>query len=251
MVVLFGRKNLQKNNFKFLSVLIFITYILLNCFIFVGCNDTTNEKYYYRSVSTTNDIIVEQKTNLSMSLSFVVRPQNDIDDLLLGFSFFDANDNPIIAKSKELGNVNNGGEYNIQLDFLDDDFSFSQFSKIAKFNIDIIRGRIKELQNTTKSCSNHKFNDGTITISSSCHTMGEKILTCSKCNYKKVENISYKEHNYILWKTIREPTCIQTGQCWDICKNCAVRTQRTINPTLICIDNNRDGRCDFCNTLIN
>lgn len=214
------------------KIYLFISSIILafTSLLFTGCSCSDEKDHYYRAV-TQNDIIIEQNINDIFSMSFIVRPQETIENLFIKFSFFDNKDNPIIAKTKELGNINNGEEYNIQISFSNDnDYTLNELLKISKYKTSYFNGKIKVNQNIKGPCLNHSFNDGVITKNVTCSETGEKTYTCNNCNYKKTEQISYLKHDYTLWKIIEEATTTKPGKCWNICKKCAVREQFTINP---------------------
>lgn len=215
----------KKKLFNFVLVLIFVASLTL---LASGCGNTGDKDYYYRVV-TSNDIIIQQGSTSLTTMNFVVRPQEDIEDLYISFSFFDDGNNPIIATSKELGNVNRGGEYNIQLNLLNDkDLTLVQYNKISQYKTDYFRGRIKVGQKTSGVCFYHEFDDGYTTRTATCHITGEKTFTCKNCKYKKTESYASDEHNFILWKVIEESNNGTLGKAWYICKKCAVREQRYI-----------------------
>ena len=232
---------------KTICIFLLAIIVMLSCVSFVSCN--WNDHDYYTRTVTNNDVIVEQDTSSLSSFSYVIRPQENITDFCIFFSFFDENMNPITGASKQLGDVIKGGEYRIQLTF-PDDITFSQKASIKKYKVQFFRGFIIVDQNTKGICFKHKFGDGVITKQPTCYTFGEKMYSCTNCNYTQTERIASLEHSFIYSKTIKAVGCLTTGEDMYICTACTVRETRVVYPTLVHEDNNGDGKCDSCGRTI-
>ncbi len=231
---------------KFYNLLISIStiFVILTSGLLIGCN--YGDKDFYLRAVTSNDVIIEQNKNEIFSLSFSVRPQVDITDLLIEFSFYDENNKAITMKSRELGNVTKGNLYTIDFSFLNE-LTLSEASRIKKYTTGFLRGKIKVNQNKKGICFKHKFDEGFISKQPTCNIAGERITSCKNCNYTETHIIAKTEHNMIFNKTIKAPQCMYVGEDEYICTYCAIKETRYVDPTLNCKDNNHDGKCDTCN----
>lgn len=231
---------------KFYNLLISIStiFVIFTSILLIGCN--YGDKGFYMRAVTSNDVIIEENETELFSLSFTIRPQIDITDLLIRFSFYDADNKAIIMKSHELGNVAMGNEYKINFSFLNE-LTLSEISRIKKYTPGFLHGKIKVMQNIKGICFQHNFNEGYISKQPTCSVMGERIISCKNCNYTETHIIACTDHNMVFNKTIKEPQCIYIGENEYICTTCAIREMRYVDPTLNCKDNNKDGKCDTCN----
>ena len=164
--------------------------ILLLCF--TGCNANVYNRY--SKEITNNDVIVEMQSD-SLFFKFKVRPQNDVSDLMITIGFYDKNSFPVGARNKRLGKVISGHEYSIE--FGSDDFSAKEFFAISKWKFLKADGTIWIEQEIKSFCIKHNYDNGYISKSPTCGYLGEKIYTCTTCNYKKSEYVASTEHNWL------------------------------------------------------
>ena len=177
---------------KIISFVLIIVSVFSFTFSLVSCNPERNETY--RKKITTRDVLQDKYSN-SLYLSFVVRPQIDIDDLKIVIGFYDKNGYPVGHGYKKIGKVIAGQEYHIEFD--DNYFSYKQLLAVSKYKYLNAEGSITVDQNTHGFCSNHNYDEGYENKKSTCDCLGEKIYTCKSCGYKKSEMIPRIEHNWV------------------------------------------------------
>lgn len=70
----------------------------------------------------------------------------------------------------------------------------------------------------------HDWDEGKVTLKSSCISMGVKTFTCADCGGTKTERIPMTSHNLVAGLVIKTPTCKTTG--WQIysCTECPYMT---------------------------
>ncbi len=173
---------------KIFSIML-IFFILLSL---VGCNPERNE-YYNRQIS--NKEILVEKHSSGLYFSFIVRPQIDANNLMITIGFYDKNENPIGARTKNLGAVLKGQEYH--LEFTTSDFTTKEYLAISKYKFLEASTLIRIDQETHGICFEHAYDNGYISKQATCGYVGEKIFTCKTCNYKKTEKIKRTSHNWI------------------------------------------------------
>lgn len=157
-----------------------------------GCNPERNTSY--SKEITTRDIKIERISN-SLYFSFKVRPQEDVNDLMITIAFYDKNDYPVGARTKKLGKVLAGQEYTIE--FNENDFTLTEMLAISKYKFIEADGTLWIEQKTHGICFEHNYDDGVINKKATCSCLGETIYTCKNCNYKKSELIPRIEHNWV------------------------------------------------------
>ncbi len=177
-----------------ISILISVFFLLgLTSCNPIGCNPERNETYSKKI--TTRDVIVEMQSN-NLYFRFKVRPQIDVEDLMITISFYDKNNFPVGARTKKLGKVISGNEYSIE--FGSNDFTTKELFAISKWKFLDANGTIWGIKQEIKGfCFSHNYDDGYINKSPTCLYLGEKIYTCQTCNYKKNELIPCTEHNWL------------------------------------------------------
>ena len=183
---------------------------LLLLFNLAGCNPERNKSY--SRVITTKDVLVE-KSSQSLYFAFIVRPQTDVNDLMITIGFYDKNDYPVGARTKKLGKVLAGQEYNIE--FNENDFTSREMLAIAQYKYLDADGIIWLEQNTHGVCFEHAYDDGVIGKAAACDHLGEKIYTCKTCGYKKCEIIPDLSHTWV--------DCKYSSDSESICKICCIR----------------------------
>ena len=94
----------------------------------IGCNPERNETY--SKEITTRDVVVEIQSN-NLYFGFKVRPQIDVEDLMITIGFYDKNNFPVGARTKILGKVISGNEYSIE--FGSNDFTTKNCHHFVKF----------------------------------------------------------------------------------------------------------------------
>ena len=166
--------------FMFLSVLISLA----------SCNPERNETY--TKEITTQDVILDKSSD-SINIAFIVRPQVDVDDLMITIGFYDKNDYPVRAGTKKIGKVIAGQEYHIEFN----DFSYKELLAISKYKFLDADGTMRIEQDTKGFCSKHNYDDGFTSKEAKCGCLGEMLYTCQNCGYKKSEMIPYIEHNWV------------------------------------------------------
>ncbi len=167
-----------------------IVLILLVFTNFVACNPERNESY--SKEINKNDIIVEISPN-TLTPSFIVRPQIDIDDLSIHIGFYDQNDYPVRAGTKRIGKVVAGNEYTVEFDYL----TTKEILNMSKWKLINVEGKISIKQKFSVFCTQHHYDEGYINKKATCENLGEKIFTCKNCNYKKTESIERLEHDWV------------------------------------------------------
>lgn len=193
-----------------------MTTILIFCLTgcsLIGCNPERNEEYT-REVKN-NEVIVEMQSN-TLYFEFKVRPQINIDDLQITIAFYDKNNFPVGARTKDLGKVVAGNEYSIQ--FNSSDFTTKEMFAISKWKYLRARGTVRVEQEINGFCSKHNYDSGYISKPSTCIDYGERIYTCNKCNYKKSDLLELTEHNWL--------DCKYSDDAKFICDKCCIRTDR-------------------------
>ena len=169
--------------------------ILLLCLAgcnFIGCNPERNESY--SKEITNSDVIVEMQSD-SLYFKFKIRPQEDVNDLMITIGFFDKNNFPVGARTKKLGKVISGNEYSIE--FGSNEFTTKELFAISKWKFLEADGTIWIEQEIKSFCTKHNYDNGYINKSPTCGYLGERIYTCQNCNYKKSEIIPRTEHNWL------------------------------------------------------
>ena len=172
---------------SFVLILVLVSTFTLSL---VACNPERNETY--SKEITTRDVIIDKSSN-SLNIAFVVRPQVDVNDLMITIGFYDKNDYPVRARTKKLGKVIAGQEYHIEFD----DFSYKELLAISKYKFLDADGAIWLEQDTKGFCTKHNYDNGFVNKEAKCGCLGEKIYTCQNCGYKKSELIPRTEHNWV------------------------------------------------------
>ena len=65
----------------------------------------------------------------------------------------------------------------------------------------------------------HSFDEGTVTIQPICDNVGEKVFTCTQCDYCYIEEVPELGHD-IVENVFKEPTCTAEGESAFICSKC-------------------------------
>ena len=169
-----------------------LSILLLFISVLTGCNPERSSGYSQEI--TKNDVKVEKFSN-SLYFAFIIRPQVSVDDLSVTIGFYDKNDYPVGARTKQIGKVIAGQEYHIE--FNNNDFTTTELSVISKFKYLDAEGTLWLDQETHGLCFEHKYDSGYITREPHCDCLGERMYTCLTCGYKKNELISRIEHNWV------------------------------------------------------
>ena len=99
-----------------------------------GCAGST-EKHPSR-YATNSDIVVDSSSSLT-EYKILIRPNCDIDNLTLGISFYDKNEKFIDSKTKLIGNVKEGREYTVYINY-----DSALLLKAAYVSVDIYDGTV-------------------------------------------------------------------------------------------------------------
>ena len=171
---------------------IIVFLLIFACLTMAGCNPERNKSY--SKEITTRDIKIEKVSN-SLYFSFKVRPQVDVNHLMITIAFYDKNEYPVGARTKKLGKVLAGQEYTIE--FNENDFTLTEMLAIYKYKFIEADGTLWIEQETHGICFEHNYDDGIVNKKATCGCLGETIYTCKNCNYKKSELIPRTEHNWV------------------------------------------------------
>ena len=89
-----------------------------------------------------------------------------------------------------------------------------------------------------KKCSNcdavdaefpHEWNDGEVTLKSTCTTAGQKTFTCTVCHATKAETLDALGHEFVNHNA-KAATCTEKGwKAYDTCSRCDYTTYKEIN----------------------
>lgn len=83
-----------------------------------------------------------------------------------------------------------------------------------------------------------------------CADDGYTLHVCTKCgDYYKENFTSARGHFYNEWQEEHAASCEQEGLMQRTCKNCGAAETKTI-PVTPHVDNNKDGKCDFCDAPV-
>lgn len=108
-----------------------------------GKNSTSSSQPFSRS-ATISDITIEEQYEFPININLKIRPNCDIKNLQLTIKYYDENNRLLKTQTKTVGNVIEGGEYNVQL--LLTDFSFSEIWDISYTRTSVSGGTVSYFQ---------------------------------------------------------------------------------------------------------
>ncbi len=83
----------------------------------------------------------------------------------------------------------------------------------------------------TVPCTEHKWDEGKVTIEPTCEKEGIKTYTCKNCQTTKTESIKALDHDYSKdWTIDQEATCQQEGSKSHHCTRCDSKKDVTVIP---------------------
>lgn len=123
-----------------LSILLCAVFLLLTTALFTGCN-----KLFTR-VANNDDVYIDLSQEISISISYKVKPKADINNLKLQFSYYDENDTLLSQKTENVGSVTKGKEVTVRVSFTE--FSLTDLLKIKKTQADVIGGTVPKFDFT-------------------------------------------------------------------------------------------------------
>ena len=118
-------------NKKLMLILITVISLLL----LTGC-----ETKILTREATINDINIDTSQELSLNVQYIMIPYTDINDLELKFKYYDKNHKLVTTKTKSIGNVKEGTQYSISINF--GEFNFFDLSKISYTSVSVINGTV-------------------------------------------------------------------------------------------------------------
>lgn len=123
---------------KFLITFLIIC-IIIGVFFFIGY--LTKIKPSPPVSATIDDITISTSETYSTNINYSLIPKKNIDNLSLGFMFFDKNENVVTVVYKEIGNVKERMQYIVNIN-LGENISYLDISQITYSNIFITKGTI-------------------------------------------------------------------------------------------------------------
>ncbi|MDE6597466.1 MAG: hypothetical protein K2K60_02375 [Clostridia bacterium] len=117
-----------------IAVILCAVFLLLATALVTGCN-----KVFTRAANN-DDIYVDLSVELSISISYKVKPNVDINNLKIQFSYYDENDTLLTQKTKNVGSVTKGKEVTVHISF--PEFSLTDLVKIKKTQAEVIGGTV-------------------------------------------------------------------------------------------------------------
>ena len=148
--LLFGKR--PKSIVKFLIatitsiiVLLFLILLLINVADNVGNqdNDDGNHDLFRRSASADDIDVSRYEYVYQPSIKYSVSPLTTIYNLKLKFSFWDEDGDLITTKTETIGDVECLKSYDVE--FLEDEFTVSEWSTIDSWEVTVIGGTVKYL----------------------------------------------------------------------------------------------------------
>ena len=118
-------------NKKLMLILISVISLLL----LTGC-----ETKILTREATINDINLDTSQELSLNVQYIMIPYTDINDLELKFKYYDKNHKLVTTKTKSIGNVKEGTQYSISINF--GEFNFFDLFKISYTSVSVINGTV-------------------------------------------------------------------------------------------------------------
>ena len=112
-----------------------ILFTVISLLLLTGC-----ETKILTREATINDINIDTSQELSLNVQYIMIPYTDINDLELKFKYYDKNHKLVTTKTKSIGNVKEGTQYSISINF--GEFNFFDLFKISYTSVSVINGTV-------------------------------------------------------------------------------------------------------------
>lgn len=134
-------------------VISLITIVGVFCIIFVlpevadrinnpnknNTNKDTTPKLFTRNARN-SDIDININEDFSLSISCIITPNVNIDNLQIKFTFVDKNKSTITTKNKVMGNVSSDTDYSVTFSL--SEFTVTEFFKLYSMSAEVIGGTV-------------------------------------------------------------------------------------------------------------
>lgn len=105
-----------------------------------GSSNNSTPQLFSRSANN-GDISIQYSENITtLSDEFKIKPNTDIKNLSLTFSFYDKDLNLIKSITKNVGNVTEGLEFTVSISITE--FSFTDFFKLSRVSTSVTGGTV-------------------------------------------------------------------------------------------------------------
>lgn len=108
-----------------------------------GNSNNSTPQLFSRNAKN-NDIYVEFLDDISLSMKYRIKPNVDIKNLQLTFSYSDKSGTIIATKVKNVGNVSEGVQFDISISL--SEFSFSEIWNITRQSVAVTSGTVSYLR---------------------------------------------------------------------------------------------------------